>query len=89
MVQRNKSEKALYFAKKLTETEGIDLLDHVFGDNHQIYANPFTRTNFYHLRKDCVYIRNVSEDNLIVFENEEAAISGGRYIRRCRSCFDN
>lgn len=64
MVQKNKSERALYFAKKLTEVEGIDLLDQVFTNNHQIYASPYTRTNFYHLRKDCKYIRNINEDNL-------------------------
>lgn len=89
MVQRNKSERALYFAKNLTEVEGIDLLHQVFDNNQQIYASPYTRTNFYHLKKDCTYIRNVNEDDLIVFESEEAAISDGRYTSRCRNCFDD
>lgn len=89
MVKKNKSERALYFAKNLTEVEGIDLLYQVFANNHQIYASPYTRTNFYHRRKDCTYIRNVKEDELIVFESEEAAISDGRYTSRCRNCFDN
>lgn len=89
MVQKNKSEMALYFAKNLTEVEGIDLLYQVFAEDHQIYASPYTRTNFYHQRKDCAYIRNVDENKLIVFESEEAAISDGRYTSRCRNCFDN
>lgn len=89
MVQKNKSERALYFAKNLTEVEGIDLLHQVFTNVTKIYASPYTRTNFYHLRKDCTYIRNVDEDDLIVFESEEAALSDGRYTSRCRNCFEN
>ena len=89
MVQRNKSERALYFAKKLTEVEGLDLLQRVFDNRSKIYASPYTRTNFYHKRKDCIYIRGVAETDLIMFDSEEAALTDGRYISRCRSCFDD
>lgn len=89
MVQKNKSEKALYFAKNLAEVKGIDLLQQVFDNKLKVYASPYTRTNFYHKRKDCKYINTVTEADLIVFESEEAAITDGRYTSRCRNCFED
>lgn len=89
MVQRNKSERALYFAKNLTEVTGLDLIQQVFENGQRVYASPFTRTNFYHKRKDCTYIRGVADEDLIVFESEEEAITAGRYIKRCRKCYED
>lgn len=89
MVQRNKSERALYFAKNLSEVTGLDLIQQVFQNGQQVYASPFTRTNFYHKRKDCTYIRGVADADLIVFESEEEAITAGRYISRCRNCYED
>lgn len=99
MIQADKSERALYFAKNLRKVNGIESFPQIFVNNDIyagqsiksndfVYASPFTRTNFYHKDKKCRYIRNVNENELIQYENEEAAKSEGRYINRCRSCFE-
>lgn len=89
MIKKNKSERALYFAKNLTEVVGMDLLQQVFTNHLKVYASPYTRTNFYHQRRDCMYINNIQEEDLIVFESEETAISDGRYISRCKNYFED
>lgn len=89
MVQSNKSEKALYFTKNLTEIEGLDFIERVFDKEFKIYANPYTKTNFYHKKKDCTYLSRVAESELLVFESEKEAINGGRYTSRCKRCFDD
>ena len=90
MVQKNKSERALYFAKNLSEVQGLDLLLDAFNNNEtEIYASPYTQTNFYHKRKDCKYIKNVKETDLIIYTSEEDAKKGGRYTSRCRECFED
>lgn len=99
MIQADKSERALYFAKNLRKVNGIESFPQIFVNddvyagqsiksNDFVYASPFTRTNFYHKDKKCRYIRNVNENELIQYENEEAAKSEGRYVNRCRSCFE-
>lgn len=88
MRQKNKSELALYFAKNLGETKGIDCLAQAFGKPKQrVYANPYTPTNFYHKTDDCKFIRRVPKEELLIFDSEEAAIQNGRFINRCRECF--
>ena len=88
MRQKNKSELALYFAKNLGETKGIDCLAQAFGKPKQrVYANPYTPTNFYHKTDDCKFIRRVLKEELLIFDSEEAAIQNGRFINRCRECF--
>ena len=60
MRQKNKSELALYFAKNLGETKGIDCLAQAFGKPKQrVYANPYTPTNFLSKTDDCKFIRRV------------------------------
>jgi hypothetical protein len=89
MVQRNKSERALYFTKNLMEVEGLDQIHQVFDSKSCVFASPYTRTNFYHKKKDCQFIRKVSQNDLIIFETEEAAKANGRYTRRCSTCFED
>lgn len=63
----NKSELALYFAKNLGETKGIDCLAQAFGKPKQrVYANPYTPTNFYHKTDDCKFIRRVPKEELLI-----------------------
>lgn len=89
MKQKNKSEQALYFAKNLSEVNGIDAIPEVFHKDTIVYASPFTKTNFYHRKRDCKYIQNVSENDLIIFDTEADAITDGRFTSRCRNCFDH
>ena len=88
MPKRGKSENALYFTKKLSEVEGIDTIPELFEDSLEVYASPYTTTNFYHCKKDCKYIQNVKQEELITFKSEEQARQGGRYTKRCWNCFD-
>lgn len=87
MRKENKSERALYFAKNLREVNGMDALLDLFRKRLCVYASPYTRTNFYHKTKECQFLKNVNESDLIAFESEEEAIADGRYTNRCRFCF--
>lgn len=88
MYQFGKSERALYFAKNLQETESIERIPEIFCREEHIYASPFTTTNFYHRDKNCKYLRGVNQVDLIMFQNEEEAIENGRYTNRCKNCFE-
>lgn len=87
MKQINKSERALYFAKKLSETKSMETILDVFKKNNQVYANPYTRSNFYHRNRDCRFLSGIKSEDILVFETEDDAIQHGRYINRCKACF--
>ncbi|MBQ9234467.1 MAG: hypothetical protein IJ167_10620 [Lachnospiraceae bacterium] len=87
MPKNNKSEDALYFTKNLQKAESIVNLPILFGSDGFVYANPFTSTNFYHKNRDCRYLSRVMQCDLIVYRNENEAVSSGRFSQRCRDCF--
>lgn len=87
MWQKGKSERALYFAKSLSQTEGMDKLLTVFHKAAKVYANPYTQTNFYHKSLNCKYINRIRRESIIEYDSEEEAIEGGRYTRRCLFCY--
>lgn len=109
MPQPGKSEKALYFAKKLSQTEGMDQIIRVFAKEKDqlsrisaqgkdqppqisahdrcVYANPDSTRNFYHKSIACRFLTRVRREDILFFQNEEAAIAGGRFTQRCRECF--
>lgn len=87
MRQKNKSERALYFAKSLSQTESMDKLFHLFHNTTKVYANPYTQTNFYHKSLNCKYINRIRRESVIEYNSEEEAIEGGRYTRRCLFCY--
>lgn len=89
MFQPNKSEKALYFAKNLSETEYPEDINKAFRRTDlEVYASPYTTTNFYHRDINCQFLSGVSKEEIIVFSTEENAIDDGRYTQRCRHCFE-
>lgn len=95
MKKPNKSEKAIYLAKNLAETISITRLDTLFaktntepkGISTTVYANPYTKTSFYHKIRECKYLENVSENEIIIYGSETEAIAAGRFINRCKNCF--
>lgn len=87
MRKKNKSERALYLAKRLTNTMGIGCLPILFEKNECVYASPYTSSNFYHSTRECKFLKSVPAEEIVVYEDEDKAICEGIYTARCKECF--
>ncbi len=87
MIKRDKSECALYWAKRLIYLKQMSMLNQAVIVDRRVYASRHTTREFYHKDRNCIYINNVADEDIYTFNDENEAVRGGRFTKRCLRCY--